>query len=90
MIFPADHPTFPDNPKRMKQIFSKQGLFQAKLKMQCKKTDCDPDATDCCAKHIIDLQLDFKEQKSLVHKTIGCWSPLHNASKISLISFGEQ
>jgi hypothetical protein len=29
--------------------------------MQCKKHDCDPNATDCCAKHIIYLQLDCKE-----------------------------
>jgi len=54
----------------MKQILTEQGLFQAKLKMQCKKPDCNPDATDCCAKCIINLQLAFKEQKSLVHKTI--------------------
>ena len=59
MIFPTDHPTFPDMPKGMKQILTKQGLFHAKLKTQCKKPDCDPDATDCCARHIIDLQPDF-------------------------------
>ena len=38
--------------------------------MQCKKSDCDPNGTDCCAKCVIDLQLDFKEQKSFMHKTI--------------------
>ena len=38
--------------------------------MQCKKPDCDADATDCCAKRILDLQPDFQEQKSLVHETI--------------------
>jgi len=70
MIFPADHPTFPDKPKGMKQILTERGLFRAKLMMQCKKPDCNPDATDCCAKRIIDLQPDFKEQKSLVHETI--------------------
>ena len=37
--------------------------------MQCKKPDCDLNATDCCAKRILDLQPDFVEQKSLVHET---------------------
>ena len=70
MIFPADHPTFPNKPKGMKQILIEQGLYWAKLKMHCKKPNCDPDAIDCCAKRIIDLQPDFKEQKSLVNETI--------------------
>ena len=56
MIFPTDYPTFPDKSKGMKQILTERGLFQAKLKMQCKKPDCDPDVTDCCAKRIINLQ----------------------------------
>lgn len=38
--------------------------------MHCKKPNCDPDAIDCCTKRIIDLQPDFKEQKSLIHETI--------------------
>ncbi len=70
MVFSADHPTFPDKPKGMKHVLIERGLFRTKLKMQCKKPDCDPDATNCCAKRIIDLQPDFKEQKSLVHETI--------------------
>ena len=70
MNFPADHPKFPDQPKGMKQILTKRGLYRAKLKMQCKKPDCDADATHCCAKCILDLQPDFQEQKSLVHETI--------------------
>lgn len=70
MIFPTDHPTFPGKPKGMKQILTKWRLLWAKLKMQCKKPDCDPNGTDCCAKCVIDLLLDFKEQKSFMHKTI--------------------
>ena len=70
MNFPTDHPKFLDKPKGMKQILTERGLYWAKLKMQCKKPDCDPDATDCCAKHILDLQPDFQEQKSLMHETI--------------------
>src|SRR5882762_297904 len=31
---------------------------------------CDPKATDCCATHILLLQPDFQEQKSLVQETI--------------------
>lgn len=31
---------------------------------------CDPDATNCCAKRILDLQPDFLAQKSLVQETI--------------------
>jgi len=44
--------------------------------MQCKKKNdgtggkCKPDATDCCAKRILDFQPDFKEQKSLVQEVI--------------------
>src|SRR5215471_4136865 len=42
--------------------------------MQCKKVDtggkCQADANDCCAKHILDLQPDFQEQKSLVQEVI--------------------
>ena len=44
--------------------------------MVCKKKKdgtggkCQSGATDCCAKHILDLQPDFKEQKSLVQEVI--------------------
>ena len=45
-------------------------LTWARLKMHCKNPNCDPDATDCCAKQILDLQPDFQEQKSLIHEII--------------------
>ncbi|KAF9552830.1 hypothetical protein CPC08DRAFT_646425 [Agrocybe pediades] len=36
MIFPPDHPTFPDQPKGMKGILIERGLWNSKLTMQCK------------------------------------------------------
>ncbi|KAF8221071.1 hypothetical protein L208DRAFT_1330182 [Tricholoma matsutake] len=44
--------------------------------MQCKKNKdglgvkCKSGATNCCVKHILDLQPDFQEQKSLVQEVI--------------------
>jgi hypothetical protein len=49
MIFPEQHPKYPGQPKRMKQVLIEQGLFQANLKMECKKPKCDAEATNCCA-----------------------------------------
>jgi len=70
MIFSPDHPKFPDQPKGMKQVLTEQGLYRAGLKMICKKPDCDPDATTCCALCILSQQPDFREQKSLVQEVI--------------------
>ncbi|KAF8222531.1 hypothetical protein L208DRAFT_1322263, partial [Tricholoma matsutake] len=54
-----------------------QGLWKNRLDMQCKKSKndasgvkCKPGATDCCAKHILDLQPNFQEQRSLVQEVI--------------------
>ena len=68
MIFPHDHPKFPDQPKGMKQILVEHGLWKNSLQMECKT--CAYDVTGCCAKHILDLQPDFKEQSSLVKEVI--------------------
>ena len=70
MDYPMVYTNHPNKPKGMKQILTERGFFWAGLKMHCKNPNCDPDAMDCCAKQILDLQPDFKEQKSLVHKTI--------------------
>jgi hypothetical protein len=64
MIFPPDHPDHPDKPKGMKQVLEERGLWNNKLNMQCKA--CPDDETACCAKHILELQPNFKGQKSLV------------------------
>ena len=70
MIFPADHPNNPDQPKGMKQVLTERGLCQPGLKKECKKPGCDLDAMTCCATHILSLQPDFQEQKSLVQEII--------------------
>ena len=70
MIFPADHPNNPDQPKGMKQVLMERGLCQPGLKKECKKPGCDSDATTCCATRILLLQPDFQEQKSLVQEII--------------------
>jgi hypothetical protein len=42
--------------------------------MECKnvkdREGCEPEAKDCCARRILDLQPDFQEQKSLVQEVI--------------------
>lgn len=68
MVFPHDHPEFPDQPKELKQVLIEQQLWTDKLIMQCKK--CLGNGTLCCTKWILDLQPDFKSQKSLVQEVI--------------------
>ncbi|KII87813.1 hypothetical protein PLICRDRAFT_176579 [Plicaturopsis crispa FD-325 SS-3] len=68
MDFPQDHDEFPGMPKGMKQVLVERGLWTNNLRMQCKT--CDPDAKTCCAKRILDLQPDFKEQRSLVQEVV--------------------
>jgi hypothetical protein len=76
MVFPQDHLTHPNEPKGMKQVLTEHGLWCNGMLMICKnKKDtrdgkCDPKAMDCCATHILSLQPDFLEQKSLVQETI--------------------
>ncbi|KAJ3812871.1 hypothetical protein F5876DRAFT_36415 [Lentinula aff. lateritia] len=36
MIFPPDHPIYPDEPKGMQQVLMERGLWKAKLLMKCK------------------------------------------------------
>ena len=67
MVFLPDHPTYSDQPKGIWQVLVERGIFSNKLCMQC-KDDCT--SNSCCAKHILELQPDFKEQKSLVQEVI--------------------
>jgi hypothetical protein len=69
MIFPSDHPEFPDMPKGMKQVLMERGLWSNKLLMHC-KDKCQAGGMTCCAKRILELQPDFKAQKSLVQEVI--------------------
>jgi hypothetical protein len=71
MVFPPDHPEFPDMPKGMRQVLIERSLWIDRLRMQCQTSNkCQPDATQCCAKRILELQPDFQAQKSLVQDTI--------------------
>ncbi len=67
MIFPADCPTFPDQLKGMRQILIERGLCADKLRVHCKDSCV---TNSFCAKWILELQLDFKKQKSLVQEVI--------------------
>lgn len=69
MIFPADHPNHPNKPKGIKVILTERGLYQVKLRGKC-KTKCVTAATACCNKHILELQPDFQQQKSLIQEVI--------------------
>src|SRR6266487_352760 len=68
MIFPVDHPTFPDMPKGIKQVLFERGLFVEGIRMKC--LNCTPDTSNCCAQHILGNQPDFKAQKSLVQEVL--------------------
>ena len=70
MVFPSAHPDFPNMPKGAKVILQERGLWKAGLNLRCGKGGCDDSRTDCCAKRILDLQPDFRDQKSLVQETI--------------------
>jgi hypothetical protein len=67
MIFPANHPQYPNQPKGMQQVLQERGLLRPHLLMKC-KDDCSKD--DCCAKSILEHQPDFCEQKSLIQEVI--------------------
>lgn len=69
MIFPADHPEYPNQPKGMKQVLLERALWRDGLLMQC-KLKCPSGAADCCAKRILELQPDFMAQRSLVQEVI--------------------
>lgn len=74
MCFPGVHSEFPGMQKGIKQVIVERGLWKNGLVMQCKSQKngekCTSDATDCCAQHILDLQPDFQEQKSLIQEVI--------------------
>lgn len=71
MVFPKDHPELPDEPKGMKQVLLECGLWNEKLTMKCCQGKCAVGAINCCAKWLFELQLDFREQLSLLQEVIG-------------------
>ena len=70
MNFPQNHPDHPNEPKGVKAVLTEQGLYQC-LHRKC-KNKCELEAISCCNRGILELQPDFKEQKSLVQATYFC------------------
>lgn len=69
MIFPADHPEFPDQSKGVKQVLLERGLWVDKLKLKC-RDKCQVGLVGCCAKRLLEAQPDFQKQRSLVQEVI--------------------
>ena len=69
MVFPKDHCEFPDQLKGVKQVLLERCLWVDKLTMKCRQK-CSVGSADCCAKRLLELQPDFKEQRSLVQEVI--------------------
>ena len=68
MNFPPNHPKHTNEPKGVKAVLTERGLYQ-RLCGKC-KNKCESDAISCCNSRILELQPDFKEQKSLVQEVI--------------------
>lgn len=70
MVFPPNHPEYPNQAKGMKQVLLERGLWKSSLKMKCSDKPCETDSPDCCCRRILERQPDFVEQTSLVQETI--------------------
>jgi hypothetical protein len=66
MVYPANHPTYPNVAKGIKAILTEHGLYTDHLRGKYKKCTSD----SCCSKRILELQPDFRQQKSLVQEVI--------------------
>ena len=67
MVFPHDHSETLSIAKGIKAIMKEHRIWQGKLQGKCSKKH----ATDsCCNAHILEMQPDFMEQKSLVQEVI--------------------
>lgn len=69
MVFPNDHPTYPNQPKGIQQVLIERGLFNPALRLDCddckKKISEDPGRylrTDCCHRRVMASQPDFLNQ----------------------------
>jgi len=92
LVFPADHPQYPNQPKGKKVVLTKCSLYRS-FRGKCNGR-CETDKLDCCNKHILQLQTDFIELKSLVQDTIEgaghlClfYSKFHSESKFFIEFF---
>jgi hypothetical protein len=68
MVFPPNHPQYPNEPKGIKFVLTEQGLYRRDLCGKCKNRY--ESGLDCCNKQALELQPDFAQQKSLVQETI--------------------
>ena len=68
MIFPLDHPEFPNKPKGIKAVLAERGLFRQEPRGKCDK--CPADTEYCCNRRILANQADFLQQRSLVQEVI--------------------
>ncbi|KAG2065305.1 hypothetical protein BDR04DRAFT_1130431 [Suillus decipiens] len=69
MVYPSDHPQFPNQPKGIKAVLIEHGLYKSGCHGRCEK--CNPDVdVACCNKCVLERQPDFQQQKSLVQETI--------------------
>jgi len=71
MVFSADYPTHPNQPKGMRQVLSERGLWRQGLLAICalcksknKGIKHDVSRTNCCAHRILSLQPDFLAERS--------------------------
>lgn len=84
MVFPPDHPQFPNEPKGVKTVLVERGLHQPRLRGKC-ASKCNTDATPCCNKRILELQPDFQQQKSHIQESIEkSWASLHFSAEVPL------
>jgi len=73
MVFSTNHPTFPNQPKGMKQILIERNLWYDGLVGHCQLCKLkieDITRIDCCMHKILSLQEDFKLQKSQLQEEI--------------------
>ncbi|CAG8749435.1 11768_t:CDS:2 [Rhizophagus irregularis] len=64
MVFPSNHPKYPNQPKGIKQILIERGLWHNGLRLECelckgKNKQIDLTRINCCACKIMSLQPDF-------------------------------
>jgi len=81
MVYPADHPTNPNDAKGIKAVLVECGLYMDRLRGKCKKCTLDT----CCGKRILELQPDFRQQKITCAR--GNWSrrsPLYSSAEVPL------
>lgn len=70
MVFPPNHPTFPDQPKGIKVVLAEHSLWHHRMLLICWDSKCNPTLISCCATWTLKHQPDFLTQKSLVQEAI--------------------